>query len=207
MMSDSCEGRPVVCFPRSTHHSTMNVVRWKGGKQRVLRSALGLLLVSVWLGGLARPGYAQTTTELLESTPQGTSVHPEAREAIGRLRSPYCPGLMLEVCGSSGGAMLRDSIQALAEGGMSADAIVEAVIAEYGEEWRAEPLTSGTGLWAWLLPPLFLGAGMAMVWATLKARRRRSSGGVGDREPPTEADLDRLSAAMARLEETERPDW
>lgn len=103
--------------------------------------------------------------------------------------------------------MLRDSIQALAEGGMSADAIVEAVIAEYGEEWRAEPLTSGTGLWAWLLPPLFLGAGMAMVWATLKARRRRSSGGVGDREPPTEADLDRLSAAMARLEETERPDW
>lgn len=67
------------------------------------------------------------------STGEAMSVHPEARTAIDRIKSPYCPGMMLEVCTSEGGAMLRDSIQRMAGRGLSADSIVEVIIGQYGE--------------------------------------------------------------------------
>jgi cytochrome c-type biogenesis protein CcmH/NrfF len=135
---------------------------------------------------------------------QALQVHPEAKAAIDQLWSPYCPGMMLEVCTSSGGAMMRDSIQRMAQGGMSADAIVAAMLAEYGEQYRAEPLRSGAGLWAWLLPPVVLVVGLGMVSVTL-ARRRR---GLESRDPsvPMTPDAERrLRDALRELEEEEEP--
>lgn len=135
-----------------------------------------------------------------------TTVHPEASEAISGLRSPYCPGLMLEVCTSAGAAALRDSIQAMAESGLEADTIIERVLARYGEEWRAEPRRSGAGLWAWLLPPLFLTAGIAVVIARARVRRRPADPAFVARAPD-ERDAERLRQALLSLEESERPDW
>jgi len=90
--------------------------------------------------------------------------HPVAEEAISRLKSPYCPGLMLEVCTSLQGAMLRDSLQTMARDGGSVQEIVDWVIFNHGEEYLAYPRTSGAGLLAWVVPPgvLFLGV-MALV--------------------------------------------
>lgn len=135
-------------------------------------------------------------------------VAPAAREAISRIRSPFCPGEMLEVCPSSGGAMLRDSIQAMAEAGMSADSIVERVIREYGEEWRAEPVAKGMGLWAWLLPPLALVGGLAVVGVVLARRRRTAGPEPSEIEPgPVVAAEDeaRLKEAMRDMDEAEEP--
>lgn len=129
-------------------------------------------------------------------------VHPEARAAIGKLKSPYCPGMMLEVCPSPGGAMLRDSIQRMAEAGLAADSIVERILAEYGEEWRAEPLRSGTGRWAWLLPPVGIVLGLLAVAGVL-ARRRRPM--VEEVPPPGPEEAARLKAALADLEKEEEP--
>lgn len=132
-------------------------------------------------------------------------VNPEATEAIGQIWSPYCPGLMLEVCSSSGGAMLRDSIQRMAERGASADSIVEIVIADYGEEWRAEPLRSGTGLWAWIMPPIALVAGLGTVGAALARRGRHAvRPDLGLVDPAVEA---RLQEALRDLDKEEMPDW
>ena len=134
-----------------------------------------------------------------------TSVHPAAKEAIGKLWSPYCPGLMLEVCPSPGGAMLRDSSQAMAVRGMSADSIIERMLAEYGEEYRAQPRTEGVGGLAWYVPPAALAAGLAIVAGFLARRRRRTP--TSPASAPSEADEARLRDAMAVLDAEERPDF
>ena len=78
--------------------------------------------------------------------------HPAADEAIARLKSPYCPGLMLEVCTSYTGALLRDSMQTMAREGWTTEELVDWVLANHGEEYLAYPPVSGTGLVAWLVP-------------------------------------------------------
>lgn len=133
--------------------------------------------------------------------------HPEAEKAISRLRSPYCPGLMLEICPSEPAEILRDSIQMLARQGMGADSLVEWMLANHGEEWRGMPRASGMGLWAWLAPPLFLLLGLAAVVIVL---RRLRGGAVGSdvtaaAEAPevTDVDRERLHAAIQEMEERE----
>jgi cytochrome c-type biogenesis protein CcmH/NrfF len=134
-------------------------------------------------------------------------VHPEARSAIDRLRSPYCPGLMLEVCTSSGAAELRDSIDAMARAGLPADSIVELVIADYGEEWRAVPLREGTGWWAWLMPPIALLLGLAVVAVVLVRRRRVAMAVEEPRVALGAEEEEKVRQALADLDESEHPEW
>ena len=75
-----------------------------------------------------------------------------AQRAIEQLRSPYCPGAMLEICPSDQARLLRDSIYDLAAAGWTTEQLVEWMLANHGEEWRALPRRSGAGLWAWLAP-------------------------------------------------------
>jgi cytochrome c-type biogenesis protein CcmH/NrfF len=138
---------------------------------------------------------------------EAMQVLPAAKAAIDRIKSPYCPGQMLETCPSSGGAMLRDSIQRMAEAGLSADSIVEVIIGEYGDQWRAQPLASGTGLWAWLLPPGALLVGLGVVGVVLVRRRRLDpvasvAADAPDADPEVEA---RLREALKELDEAEEP--
>lgn len=164
------------------------------------KQALSLILPTLLLAFTTAPLVAQRAP----ATGEALSVHPEAREAIDGLKSPYCPGMMLEVCPSPGGAMLRDSIQVRAERGMEADAIIESVLAEYGEEWRAEPTTSGAGLWAWLLPPLALVGGLAMVGLVLAGRSREPRKAT-EPSPPDPEEEARVRAALRTLDEEEQP--
>lgn len=100
---------------------------------------------------------------------EGTYVpHPEARAAISRLLSPYCPGLMLDQCPSDNARILRDSIHALALQGWNSDAIEAWMLSNHGEEYRAVPKRSGAGLLAWILPPLALLFGLGGVGAVLR---------------------------------------
>ena len=164
----------------------------------MIRLAGFLALVAFLL--VAAPAVAQQPPRSGESL----TVHPEARTAIDGLKSPYCPGSMLEVCSSSGGAMLRDTIQAMAESGLAGDSIIEIILAEYGEQWRAEPKVSGTGMWAWLLPPVGLVGGLAAVGVVL-ARRRREEESVVRRHAPTPEDEARIREALKVLDEEEEP--
>ena len=101
-------------------------------------------------------------------------VHPEAREAIAKIRSPFCPGQMLEVCPSSDAAVLRDSLDQMAARGLPADSMVELVVKAYGEEYRALPKRSGAGLLAWVMPPAALIVGLGLV--VLALRRLKGPG-------------------------------
>jgi cytochrome c-type biogenesis protein CcmH/NrfF len=174
--------------PRSHTKETLVMIRPVG-----FFSLLAFLLV-------AAPAVAQQPPRSGESL----TVHPEARTAIDGLKSPYCPGSMLEVCSSSGGAMLRDTIQAMAELGLAGDSIIEIILAEYGEQWRAEPKVSGTGMWAWLLPPFGIVGGLTAVGVILARRKREEEIGVHLADPTPE-DKARIRDALKVLDEEEEP--
>lgn len=136
-----------------------------------------------------------------EAAATAEELHPEASEAISRLRSPYCPGFMLEVCPSGDAEALRDSLQAGALAGLSADSLVEWMIAAYGEEYRALPEPSGSGLLAWAVPPAALLLGLGLV---VFALRRLKGPAVGvETDAITDDERGRLDAALAELEALE----
>jgi cytochrome c-type biogenesis protein CcmH/NrfF len=125
----------------------------------------------------------------------------EAEAAIAQLRSPYCPGLMLEVCPSPQAAALRDSLRALAaEQELSSAELVEWMIARHGEEWRGVPRSRGRGLWAWLIPPAVLLAGAGVVAARLRRDRARVESRPTPQSTLSEADRDRVAAALREME-------
>ena len=171
-----------------------------------LRVALTPLLAAAPLVALTPfVGADPLAAQIPPRSGESLTVHPEARAAIQGLRSPFCPGQMLEVCTSGYAAQLRDSIQHLAEAGLSSESIIEAVVAEYGEEWRAEPLRRGLGLWAWVVPPVGLLGALGLVALVLAGRRRAPGPApVNELTPAVEA---RLKAALQEIEEAEEPDW
>lgn len=124
--------------------------------------------------------------------------HPEAKEAISRIRSPFCPGLMLEVCPSPPAEALRDSLDAQAKDGLRADSLVEMVVASYGEEYRAVPKTSGAGLWAWVMPPVALAAGLGLALVAL--RRLRAPADLRARPALSDEEQERVRQALADFE-------
>lgn len=129
--------------------------------------------------------------------------HPEGDAAIDRLRSPYCPGMMLETCPSPQAKLLRDSIQEMAWAGASRDSMVAWMLANHGEEYRAVPEVAGSGLWAWLMPPLALLGGLILVALVLQHfRSTKEAQGGGDEQLSAE-DESVLQAALEELKESE----
>lgn len=134
-----------------------------------------------------------------EAAPKLT--HPEAKEAIKMVRSPFCPGLMLEVCPTLDAEQLRDTIDAMANRGLPADSLVELIIADLGEEYRALPKKSGTGLLAWVMPPLALILGLGLVFAVLRRAKLREPEDIVSGDPISSESEALLAAALADLED------
>ena len=131
--------------------------------------------------------------------------HPAADEAIARIKSPYCPGLMLSVCTSYTGALLRDSIQEMAREGWSTEELVDWVIANHGEEYLAYPRASGQGLLAWLVPPMALLLGVVVVVTALRYMRESNPGiemVEGELSPEDET---LLRQALQEMDASEEP--
>jgi cytochrome c-type biogenesis protein CcmH/NrfF len=135
-----------------------------------------------------------------DRTPASEAV---ALEAISQIRSPYCPGLMLEVCPSQQADFLRDSIRTTAAQGVPAQAIVERVVAAHGERYRGLPKRSGVALWAWVMPPFVLLLGLAIVAVRIVQLRRRRAGEVEPDATLSPDDRARLDAELRAFERTE----
>lgn len=155
---------------------------------------LGLSAVVAMLVLVAAPAFAQVSAGQAQKT---------ADAAIARLRSPYCPGLMLEVCPSSQAELLRDSIRAAAAQGQSAEQIVEEVLARHGEEWRAVPRRSGVGLLAWLILPFALVAGGLVLWGRIKVMRSQGPALAVADAPVSDDERARLDEALREFERAE----
>ena len=142
---------------------------------------------------------AQETSRLDEPV----QTHPEGDAAIDRLKSPYCPGMMLEVCPSPQAKILRDTLQVMAHEGASSDSLVGWMLAMYGEEYRAVPQTRGSGLWAWLMPPFALIGGLLLVVVALRQFRARRETGLPLAVPLSEEDESILAQALQELKAAE----
>ena len=184
------------------HHSPGPVPCRSRCSRGLIHGRLGLLVAALAAacGPDLPPGQTDLASRDARSVPE--RLHPEADEAISKLRSPFCPGLMLEVCPSLEAEALRDSIQLGAEAGLSADSLVERMIAVHGEEYRAFPERSGTGLLAWAVPPAALLLGLATVVIVLRRLKSREPVGAGAEEL-TEEERERLAEALAQLEAAE----
>ncbi len=172
-------------------------------RRRVTLLARGLSALAI-LASLPAVLAAQAANELPPDGEGPAERHPAAQQAIDELKSPYCPGLMLEVCPSPGGMALRDSLQELAEEGRTADELVNWVVSNHGEKWRALPKRSGMSLiMAWLIPPAGVLLGLGLVIVALRRMRSNAPRPV-TRDAPLSADEeDRLRAAMRELDAEE----
>ncbi len=112
---------------------------------------------------------------------------------------------MLQVCSSSSGAALRDSIQAMAREGWTTDELVEWVLANHGEQYLAYPEASGTGLLAWLVPPGAILLGILVVVGTLRYMRGSAPPEETVNAELSEEDEDRLREALRDMDSAEEP--
>lgn len=158
---------------------------------------VGLATLALLLSGVASG--AQTIPRLDEPV----QPHPEGEEAINSLKSPYCPGMMLEVCPSPQAKRLRDSLQMLAWEGASSDSIVNWMLSNHGEEYRAVPLLGGSGLWAWVMPPLVLVVGVGLLALGLKHLKARREPEPAPEKELSEEDEEILEEAMKELKASE----
>jgi len=155
-----------------------------------------------------------TATLVAGQIPQGVEgkyePHPEAEKAISQIMSPFCPGLMLSQCPASESIALRDSIHALAVDGWTSGEITAWVLANHGDEYKAVPDRSGSGLWAWLIPPLALVLGFALVIEAIRRFRGEGKAEKGESasgEGPTPEEEARLREALRELELSEDPSF
>lgn len=157
----------------------------------------GIMLLAAVLAVAGVPAVAQDVQRALTEEQVKT-----ADAAMSRLRSPVTPAHTVDMCPST--PALRDTIRMAAAAGMSTDEIVEDVVARHGEHIRMLPKRSGAGLLAWLATPLLLLVGGGLIVARL---RKDGAGAPPPEElepedPITDAERERLAAAMRSFEDT-----
>ena len=184
---------------RAEQRGSGSGARWAGAL--VLMRAF-VLLLSVQALTDATALVAQQTTTDSAAARQPHERHPEAVKATAKLKSPYCKGFMLDVCTSAQGAALRDSIDALAYEGWAADSIVDWVIANHGEEYLGLPRSEGRALIAWIVPPVAVLLGLALVVIALRQMARNRPAPPEPRNL-TRADEQKLQDALKELEAEE----
>ena len=159
---------------------------------------------AILLGLFLLAPLSQAANELPPGGEGPTPRHPEAQQAIDELKSPYCPGLMLEVCPSAGGMALRDSLQTLAEEGRTSDELVDWVVANHGEHWRALPKRSGMSLvMAWMVPPFAALLGLGLVVVALRRMRANAPRLATSDAPISDDEEARLREAIRELDAEE----
>ena len=160
-------------------------------------------LVAAWLAAVLPTGAALLgPSAAFAQESEAHQYHPAAQEAISKIRSPFCPGQTLEICPSWQAEVLRDSIDEWASSGLTADSLIELVVATHGEEYRGFPQRSGTGLLAWVMPPAALVLGLGLVVLALRRLRGPARPAV-EQSGLTEQEREQLDTALAELEAME----
>ena len=142
---------------------------------------------------------------VLMSGPAQAAPQDVANDISERVMSPFCPGVTLHDCPSDSAVALRDRITAMAEDGFTSDQIMSALEREYGDTIRAEPLKSGRGLIAWILPALAAIVAISVAWVLMRkwATVPETPAGYDPDVHITPVDRRRLDAELDRLRDPE----
>ena len=133
---------------------------------RLIRAA-ALLLLAVLAAMSIVPASAQRYEEL----------PPELEERAQRIYSgvmcPQCAGQTIDESNAPIAEAMRTAIRAQLRDGAADDTIVDSLVQSYGEGILASPPTRGFSLLAWLIPPLALLLGGAIVAFAIRNMRGR----------------------------------
>lgn len=138
---------------------------------------------------------------LVMSGPAQAAPQDVANDISEHVMSPFCPGVTLHDCPSDSAVALRDRITAMAEDGFTRAQIMAELESEYGETIRAEPLKSGRGLIAWVMPALAAIGAASVAWMLLRKWARVPEAPLAY-DPDvhiTPADRRRLDAELDKL--------
>ena len=102
--------------------------------------------------------FALAVSPALANSP-GNDAATIARE----LMSPFCPGLLLADCQSSGAHHLRAEIKSRLEAGETSRDIVDDLAGRYGTSIRGKPTMEGTGALVWVLPAVLAIASLLLL--------------------------------------------
>lgn len=180
-----------------------------------LRSPVGAAIVALLLAVLALAAIASPAV----AAPSPADRQAIEREVESRLMCVTC-NTPLEQSEATQANRERDEIERLAAQGLSADQVVDRMVAIYGENILIDPPDDTVRLLRWLLPALgaLLAAGLLTVLVRRWRRRRDQAdaaatptsdpdgpGGDGPADaadpaptPPTDVDQQRLDADLAR---------
>lgn len=165
---------------------------------RAGRGAMAWRRAVVALLAVLLPLLAAATLEAQEAVRLTPELERAAQQAMSRLRSPYTGSHTVDMCPSAGA--LRDSIRVAVAGGQSPDQVVEDVIGRHGEHLRLLPKRSGAGLWAWIIPPLVILAGAALIAVKLRGRQSTLPPASAGTAKLGDADRERVAAALRNWE-------
>jgi cytochrome c-type biogenesis protein CcmH len=134
----------------------------------------------------------------LRAQEQPDHLNHRATTMYQQVLSPFCPGRSLNDCPSSKAAELKDQMRDRLAQGEAPEAIIEAVIAQYGEQYRAVPRFSGVGMFVWLIPLSFVVLGGLVALKVSSGRKGAKSAPV---QPPLSPEVQRrVEEELSRLD-------
>ena len=141
-----------------THFNTLHQ-----SSQRFLNLSLFLtvfVLVFVNLSAYSNADESQNSSSVAKK-PDTLQVQKDASYIFDTTMSPYCPGRTVSACPSSKAMELREDVYGMLELGMDRTAVKNFLLDKYGDEVVGIPKKgSWFGLASWLLPLIFLFAGV-----------------------------------------------
>ena len=93
-----------------------------------------------------------------------------SQEIYYGILSPFCPGRSLADCPSEQASALKDKIKSELVAGKNKEVILDEIIKEYGEQFRAAPKMSGWNSLAWLIPILIVFVGFVIVIFKIRSK-------------------------------------
>lgn len=116
------------------------------------------------------------------------------------LRCPKCQNQNIADSNAPISQDLRALLYEQLESGASDRAILEDMVARYGEFVRYRPDTRGVALWLWLAPALMLAAGFTLLMILLRRGRKPAREGEAELTPEERQRLEQMISKKASAE-------
>jgi cytochrome c-type biogenesis protein CcmH len=134
---------------------------------RVIRGkgfAVASGLVAMMLLALA----TQAASAQSGTPPPTTVTDDDVNRVAHQLYCPVCENIPLDVCPTQACIQWRATIHDKLAAGWTDQQILDYFVAQYGERVLARPSTHGINILVWVIPPLLLLGGAAVLWRFLR---------------------------------------
>ncbi len=138
---------------------------------------------------------ALVVLEVLQPAP-ALSPAEQSQQIAADLRCPDCQSLSVAESHTAAAGAIREQIGELVAQGQTANEIKQHFVDRYGE-WI---LLAPAAAFAWWLPPLVVGSGLALFTAWLVAGRRARAGAVEPKPGLPAADRQRIRDEIEQLD-------